>query len=448
MSFHTAICPYGVLFLLAFTAISGVAGEDVTIFLREPAGILRPSYPVAAMFTLPGATAEDLRFRLLDEGGSPIAAQFRSDQTRGSDRVFWLDFQADLKPHASRTYTVQSGPDVERGPERASGHRLTETPTAWNIENAPYLTWTIPRDLSGLVTSLSVPPVKFLRATSPGLTIVDRTGTPHALADQATNTIVSRVVRAGRFAVALRFEVTASTSALQGVRSIIDLHFPVSRSWMEVDWKLFDPLGMTTGRTMELHLQLDRPATDAPTLVDFGATTLVYTALYPGQESELRATGTRGLPTRQSDSSPVENGGQRHSRPGRGQSQTDERPDPAWKVLRGPSGDLKPFFVAPLEGTQTAEGWAHVMDRRKCLALAISEFGRRTDDRISISADGSVTLERNSPESGVSKNHEEAAPFRFWLHFVRFPPQHGAGTSPQAMQNPIDVQVLRGPKSP
>ena len=432
------------LLLLAIAAPSGVATENVSISVSEPAGILRPAYPVSAMFTLPDAAAEDSRFRLVDEDGSPIAAQFRSDRTRSSEHIFWLDFQTELKPYGSRKYTVQYGPDVEPGPERTSGHRLTETATEWRIENAPYLTWTIPRDLRSLIKSLSVPPVEFLQASSPGLTIVDRTGTPHPLADRTINTVVSRVVREGPFAVALRFEITASTPALRGVRSTVDLHFPVSRSWVKVNWKLFDPNGMTKSQKVDLHLQLDRPSTDAPTLVDFGATTMVYTPLYPGHQAELHATSTTGLRNRRSESDSDENDGQPTSRPRPRQRHHNQRPGPAWKVLRGPTDELKPFFVGPWDGTKNAEGWAHAMDRRNCLALAISEFGRRTNDRISISAEGSVTLERNAPGTSVSGNHVGAKQFRFWLHFVRFPPQQGAGTSPQAMQNPINVQVLYG----
>ena len=97
-----------------------------------------------------------------------------------------------------------------------------------------------------MLTLLSIPPSEHLRRTSPGLTIVDRSGTPHTLADPNSHTVASRVVRTGPFAVALRFESTPADSERQNVPSTVDLHFPVPRSRVEMDWKIGDPHDRTS----------------------------------------------------------------------------------------------------------------------------------------------------------------------------------------------------------
>jgi len=78
-----------------------------------------------------------------------------------------------------------------------------------------------------------------------------------------------------------------------------------------------------------------------------------------------------------------------------------------------------------------------VMDRRRCLAMAVDHFAMGTDDRLSVSADGRVELRRSFPAARASA----AKRLRFWLHFIPFPPQETAATSPQAMQNPVVARV-------
>ena len=172
---------------------------------------------------------------------------------------------------------------------------------------------------------------------------------------------------------------------------------------------------------------------------------MVYTALFPGHQTELVATSTADLGSARTDSKYVRNAARENPilTP---QLRRDHRRGPAWKTLRGPASSMKPFFVGPADSLENAEGWAHVMDRRKCLAVAISSFGETTNDRIHITADGSVTLERRYPEnSDIHFNGPKR--FHFWIHFGHFSPQKGAATSPQAMQNPVAVDVFHGATS-
>src|SRR5262249_25783956 len=158
-----------------------------------------------------------------------------------------------------------------------------------------------------------------------------------------------RVTRNGRRAVALRFTGEARDEALKGVHSTVDLVFPSPVSWVEVDWTIDDPQDHVSGMDASLRMALDAPRPDSPTLVDFGAGTWVYARLAADQAAELQAD------SRASD-------------------------DPAWRVLRGPAGHMTPFAVgSAARGGQPdsarAEGWAHIMDRHRCLALAVDHFG-------------------------------------------------------------------------
>jgi len=400
--------------LLLLAATAATAAESVTIELRETAGIRRFTYPVAVALELPAPVSRNTNVRLLLDD-KPIVAQFRADRVRQGGSHFWVDFHTNLLPYQSKTYTLQYGPDVPAGPERKSGHELTESGDEWHIENAPYISWTIPRDLGGLLKSVNFPPAEHLRAESPGLVLLDQAGQAHPLGAATGNRTLGRVVREGPLAVALRFEVAHTNPELQGVRSIVDLHLPVAKSWVAVDWKVIDPDKKTSALRAELHLNLDKPTSSLPTLVDFGTTTLVYTALRPRQQTELRAASTTGP----------------HAGSGS-----------AWQILRGSVGSLEPFVFGPKGYARNAQGWAHVMDRKRCLALAVNNFARRTDDRINISAEGKVLLERSLNRNETSAHNPKQMSFRFWLHFVHFPPQHSAATSPQAMQNPVAVRVL------
>src|SRR5262249_47926036 len=150
----------------------------------------------------------------------------------------------------------------------------------------------------------------------------------------------------------------------------------------------------------------------APTLVDFGAASMVYTSLGRGQEAELSA-GPLAAATKRNAGHP-------------------------WKILRGDHGHLTPFALGSKQSAAPrVEGWVHVMDRKRCLALAFAAFARDAHDQIGVTADGQVTVSRvYAPAKDRSRKR-----LRAWLHFVFFPPQGSAGASPQQMQTPLEVRV-------
>ena len=145
----------------------------------------------------------------------------------------------------------------------------------------------------------------------------------------------------------------------------------------------------------------------------------MYVFLPPGQEAVLRSEPAVAGPQ------PANDG-----------------PRPAWEILRGPSDRLEPFVFGPrqLPADTHPEGWVHVMDRQRCLALAVDGFARDTADRISVSAAGAVRLDR-AFSTAAADSRTPAKQLRFWLHFIPFPPQQTAATSPQSMQNPPQTRI-------
>src|SRR6185436_2959238 len=195
------------------------------------------------------------------------------------------------------------------------------------------------------------------------------------------------------------------------VRSTVDLTFPAPVSWVEVEWNIHDPLDKVSALGLQLDLNVEK-TNAAATLVDFGATSVVYTSLPTGQEAELLASA---------------------------RATTKDADDALWEVLRGDKGRLAPFALGPKRlNAGRVEGWSHIMDRKICLALALDAFARDTRDRIRAAADGRVTVWREYDTTAKARQKR----LRMWLHFVHFPPQASAGASPQQMQSPLEIRQL------
>ena len=78
-----------------------------------------------------------------------------------------------------------------------------------------------------------------------------------------------------------------------------------------------------------------------------------------------------------------------------------------------------------------AEGWIHVIDQKRCTAMAVAEFGRAglaTIDRFDIHGTGQIGVERRFPpeKTGQEVAKVPIKTLRFWLHFVTNPVQVSA----------------------
>ncbi|MBC8353820.1 MAG: hypothetical protein H8E66_17610 [Planctomycetes bacterium] len=393
------------LLVSAFATRAALAAEPLrlTLEVTEPTGVHRDGSPVHVLLALPRPTAASTSFRLIHDG-KPVAAQFRPSANATGTSEWWLDFVARSAPNETRKYVVEYGPDVEPGPERTSGHKLIEKADLFVVSNAPYIDWTVPRDLRGFLRSVDFTPSEHLRPGSIGLSIRDRNGTTHQLGGDGTN---SRVVRRGKMVVALRFEKAETSGTLDGVQWSADLIFPGPVSWVELRLNIDDPQNRVEEVGLQLRLNLDPPSGSSRTLVELGAARAVYRSLVGDAQVELRA---------------------------------DRDAVPRWQVLRGTKGQLQSFVVAS-EHSPPPEGWAHVMDRKRCLAIAFENFGQQGEERINIQADGTLTA---SKRFHAEKLHDGEARkrWRAWLHFVHFPPAQSAGSDPHMMQNPLVVQQV------
>ena len=89
-----------------------------------------------------------------------------------------------------------------------------------------------------------------------------------------------------------------------------------------------------------------------------------------------------------------------------------------------------------MAGAARAEGWGHIMDGERCLAVAVDSFGRSSVDSLSFAGDGAVTIQRRWKDDEAASDGHDSRELRCWFHFVPVPPHRSAATQPQAMLAP------------
>jgi hypothetical protein len=375
--------------------LSRPASRNVRAFrLVEAAGLRRFGYPVQAV--VPDAV-EGRNFRLLRDGRA-IPAQFRAVEVASGHRELYLDFTASPEPLETQRYEVLFGPDVESGPEPKTGLKVEERDGRFSIAQSSALTFEFAKRPGGFLETVGGPRLGYLREGSGGLTIFEKnanSGRP-VEAKREPSAARARVTREGPISVGLRSEWTGPS----GQASTLDLTVPNSKSWVQVTWTVVDPDRRVSGLGLDLNLKIE----GSPTLVDFGAGSTIYGQIKGPQRMDLAAS--------------------------RGQKAPE-----GWVVRQG-EGEKPAIFAASTPGSpRLAEGWAHIMDARRCTALAVADFGRNGYlDRITVEADGHLSLVRDFPDSAAASKA-----LAFWLHFVPMPVQVGAATSPQAILDPLRV---------
>ena len=372
--------------------------------LVEPAGLRRFGYPVQTQ--IPGAS-EGLHFRLIRDGRA-IPAQFRTVDGPGGRKDVILDFVASPGPLETSHYQVQFGREVEPGPEPAGAFKVERRDSQILISQGSALTFEIAEDLTGFLRSVGSPRLSYLRNDSAGLSILERGGTSFVpvASTEKRNAIKTTVSRQGPFAVGLRSEWPGPGDA----RSVLNLTIPHSKSWVQAVWFVDDPNRRIAGLGLDLNLLIE----GSPTLLDLGAGSTVYGQLKGNQRSELIA--------------------------GKAVGETEPESGTGW-VVRSGDGARPPILAASTaESPRAAEGWAHVMDARRCTALAVANFGRvGAREMIRVTSDGKLALTR---EFALGDSEPKVGPktLEFWLHFVPMPVQVGAATSPQAILAPLIVE--------
>jgi hypothetical protein len=360
--------------------------------LVETAGLRRFGYPVQ---TVVPEAAEGRNFRLIHNGRA-VPAQFRAVEVAPGRRELVLDFIASPEPLDTQNYEVLFGPDVEPGPDSKTGLKVEERDGRFNVHQSSALAFEFSNKPAGFLNAVGGPRLGYLLEGSTGLSIVEKDAKTGASGREPTGAR-PRVTREGPLAIGFRSE----WSGPSGQASTLDLTIPQSKSWVQVAWSVDDPNRRVSALGLDLNLKIE----GAQTLVDFGASSTIYGQIQGPQRMELSA--------------------------GRGM-----KPSEGWVVRQG-VGEKPPIFAAsPASSPRPAEGWAHVMDARRCTALAVADFGKAGNlDQITIGADGHLKLVREFPETAPARKT-----LNFWLHFVPMPVQIGAATSPQAILNPLKVE--------
>jgi hypothetical protein len=375
--------------------------QRVSLLVRETAGIRRFGYPVSAALPLTDPALRPEQFRLLEKG-KPVPAQFSR-----VGNCIGLDFGSSPGPFETREYVIEYGPEVRSASRTSGGLAVEVQDKSFRVHLGKELEFIVPRNLLGLLDAVRNGSMDYLRTGSAGLLIGYRDNItyrvggvgPHGVPTQAT------IEKAGPLAARLRF---TSTEALRGGRSVpseVVMDFSAYKSWVNVTWTVDDPNGYVAGLGADVNLQL----AGLPTLIDFGAGSLVYAQLRRGEAATLRA---------------------------------GEGGDSCWEVLTGRAEALTPYVLASrATSVSRAEGWAHIMDRERCTAIAVEGFSaaKQVSD-ITAQAEGRLRLWKHftAPRDSAGTHRKE---LRFWLHFVSMPVQVGAATSPQAMLAPLQVTV-------
>jgi hypothetical protein len=394
------------------------ADKQIKIRVAETVGISRFGYPVSVVLPVAEPVKDTDHFRLLD-GDKPVSAQFRphGDTSKGI-RAVSLDFNASPWPLEKHDYVVEYGPGVATS-EPKSGLRVETREKEFRIVHPGGLQFVVPRDLAGLLKQVQTKKLKFLNSESIGLMSWNGEDKRFFGGEQVTVAktpnlvpikLISSVVKEGPLAVGLRFEGSGSLDKVKHLPFTVEMDFPISKSWVRVAWTMDDEKGNVPSLGVHLNLHVE----GEPTLIDFGAGTLVYAQLRQSQAVRLRQNPR-------------------------------ERPSstPLWETSLGVERQLKPFVVAAgaAGAARNAEGWAHVMDRERCTAVAVADFAESQEGaEILVDADGSLRLWRHfgKPGGDVPRGKKQ---LMFWLHFVDMPVHVGAATSPQAMLAPLKVEI-------
>lgn len=363
-------------FLLSPVAVA----ETRTLTVQETAGLRRFGYPVHTLLSWKGISDKD-RFRLLEDG-KPVVAQFRP-----FGKGVALDFNVSIGPKKSKIFKVEYGADVVPGPELRGGMTVEESDETITVRTGG-MAYVVRRDLGGLLDNVRSAKMRYLRLGSSGLTVDN-------VPIMGTDKEKVQVAYHGPLTTLLRLARRPGGGLDSPV--VVELTFPRSKSWVEVLVRRDNPgkKPPTKAITASLNLEVE----SKPTLVDFGTASVTYTTLATNEAASLTCSGV-----------------------GR------------WEVRTGKPPKLDPFAVATFGSA--IGGWAHLMDNKRCTALAIDRFGLHSRDSILAEANGKLTWSRE-----FDRNPEASRSLRFWLHFVSMPVQVGAVTSPQSMMAPLQVEV-------
>jgi len=402
----------------ATTLVSASTREERRneFLLKETAGLRRFGYPVHLNlpmdFTPPDLAADGFA---LKRDGQDVPSQFRRVTQPDGTSLVSLDFNASPGSFEVQKYAVHHNSAFKPAVVKGRGMNVHRNGSTIEISHSPYITYAISDDLAGFVRSVKVPSAEFIKGDSSGLFVVvkgqktllpshDRKATPGSMV---------RIGRQGPLAVGLQSQCQLALEGSGPVASLIDLTFPSSKSWIETIWTLNDPQNQIETMGLDLGFLVDEP----PILLDCGAKSTVYGTL---KERELMTFEAGDLPLTRGIM-------------------------PSWVIRQGTAEKSEVLAIMRRGVGNEPEGWVHVIDRRRCTAMAVADFGQPALgvlDRFEIHGNGRFRFERRflTEKIGQRRPKNPIKTLKFWLHFVTTPVQVGAVTSPQSMLAPLDVE--------
>jgi hypothetical protein len=387
--------------------------------LKETAGLRRFGYPVHVNLPLEIAPAKFAADGfVLERDGQDVPSQFRRVTRPDGTSLVSLDFNASPGSFEVQNYAVRHHSPVKSAAMKGRGMTVERKGSTIEVSHPPYITYAISDDLAGFVRSVRIPSAEFIKGDSSGLFVItNRRKTLRPLHDgKSPPGPIAQIGRQGPLAVGLQSQCEIGLEGSGPVASQIDLTFPSTKSWIETVWNLNDPQNEIETMGLDLGFLVDEP----PILLDCGAKSTVYVTL---MERELITFEAGDLPLTQGIL-------------------------PGWVIRRGTAEKNEVLAMMRRAVGNEPEGWVHVIDRSRCTAMAVADFGRPALgvlDRFEIHGNGRFRFERRFLSEkigqGIPKNPIKT--LRFWLHFVTTPVQIGAVTSPQSMLAPLEVEWSR-----
>src|SRR5262249_48088749 len=155
-------------------------------------------------------------------------------------------------PLQREEYAVDYGSGVA-GPKPKGGLRVETTEKEFRIVHPSDLEFTVSRNPPGVLSQVRAGIIKYLNPESTGLIMRTKSDDVHKwdwLGIQE-----SKVVKDGPLAVTLQFRA-AEVGTPPKFQSGLRMDFPISKSWVRVDWTFEDPNGEIIGLGAEWNLNV------------------------------------------------------------------------------------------------------------------------------------------------------------------------------------------------
>jgi hypothetical protein len=405
----------------ATTVCSASTREDLRIdfVVKEAAGLRRFGYPVHVdlpMELIPADLAAD--GFMLKRDGHDVPAQFRWVTRPDGTSGLSLDFNASPGSFEVQSHSIHHDAAFKPAAAMGRGMSVQRNGTTIEVSHSPYITYAVSDGLAGFVRSVKIPAAEFIEGNSSGPFVVVKGQKASLPADDQKSkpTSALRITRQGPLAIGLQCRDSIKVEGREPVASLIDLSFPSSKSWIETVWTLNDPGNQIETMGLDLSLLVDQP----PILLDLGAKSTVYATL---KEHELITFEAGDVGSTRASTA-------------------------AWVIRQGTAAKSEVLAMMRRGVGNEPEGWLHVIDRKRCTAMAVADFGKPALgalDRFEVHGNGRFRFERRflTEKIGQRRPENPIKTLKFWLHFVTTPVPIGAVTSPQSMLAPLVVEWSR-----